>query len=61
MIPADLSERNYTFDNWKAMVLSMTKVRAAAEKGALRPDESAAKEILVVVEKLEKEVGFKFV
>jgi hypothetical protein len=61
LIPADLSERNYTFDNWKAMVMAMTKVRAAAEKAAVRPGGEAAQEIITLIEKLEKEVGFKFV
>lgn len=60
MIPADLSERNYTYDNWKTMVLGMTRIRALAEAGGARPGEEAAKEILKAVEKIEKEVGFKF-
>lgn len=61
MIPADLSERNYTFDNWKAMVLATTKVRAVVEKAVARSGEEGAKEILTILEKLEKDVGFKFV
>jgi hypothetical protein len=61
MIPADLSERNYTFDNWKTMVLAMTKIRAAVETAAAAPGGEAAKEILALIEKIEKELGFKFV
>jgi hypothetical protein len=61
MIPTDLSERNYTFDNWKAMVLAMAKIRVAAEKGAARSGDEALKNILDVVQKLEKETGIKYV
>ncbi len=61
MIPADLSERNYTFDNWKAMVIAMAKIRAAAEKGAARSGDEALKAIVDVIQKLEKETGIKYV
>ena len=61
MIPADLSERNYTFDNWKAMVLAMSKIRAAAEKGVARSGDEALKAIADVIQKLEKETGIKYV
>lgn len=61
MIPADLSERNYTFDNWKAMVIAMAKVRAVAEKGAARSGDESLKTILDLIQKLEKETGIKYV
>lgn len=59
-IPTDLSERNYTYENWKKMGVALARIRAVAEKGALGATEGPAKEILTLIEKLEKDSGIKF-
>jgi len=60
IIPTDLSERNYTYENWKKMGIALAQVRAVAEKGALDTAQPAAKEILTIIEKVEKDTGIKF-
>lgn len=60
IIPNDLSERNYTYENWKKMGIGLAQIRAVAEKGALDPAQPAAKEILTMIEKVEKDTGIKF-
>jgi hypothetical protein len=59
-IPTDLSERNYTYENWKKMGVALARIRATAEKGAIAAPEGPAKEILTMIEKLEKDTGIKF-
>lgn len=60
IIPTDLSERNYTYENWKKMGIGLAQIRTVAEKGALDAAQPAAKEILTIIEKLEKDTGIKF-
>jgi hypothetical protein len=60
IIPTDLSERNYTYENWKKMGIGLAAIRSLAEKGALDAAQPAAKEILTLIEKLEKDTGIKF-
>lgn len=60
IIPTDLSERNYTYENWKKMGIALAQVRSLAEKGSLDAAQPAAKEILIVIEKVEKDTGIKF-
>jgi hypothetical protein len=60
IIPTDLSERNYTFENWKKMGIALAGIRARVEKSSVDPAQTVAREILGEIEKLEKDTGIKF-